>query len=286
MLTWAFDSFRMHRIRRILETSGEPTHRTPGELLFMAWLLGLGALTLAGFVFFLPVPNLPEYPFLDPVLQAFRRVRESAFFQPPLLLLEALILFWMAHRLPITVFLLKRREMLRKLDSEIIHVFTIVASCLEFGLSFEHSLREVLKIHKGLLRDPILGGLAQINAGADPGLVWPEVIRQVNNSDFTRLLQSILTLKSQGITANNAIVIQIDMLQAKRKQRFGRHAARLQVWSRFVLVLCFLPALAATIVGAISPLGFQLFLPYGWSLLCLFLFWQYAGIGIQASPPE
>ena len=144
------------------------------------------------------------------------------------------------------------RERQRLIDEGLPDALDLLVTCVEAGLGLDAALQRVageLALARPVLAEELVLTFLEVKAGAKRTDAFRALAQRTGLQDLKTLAATLIQTELFGTSVANALRIQAEGMRIRRMQRAEERAAVLSVKMAFPLVLCFLPALMAVILG-------------------------------------
>ena len=146
----------------------------------------------------------------------------------------------------------KKRDRQRLIDEALPDALDLMVTCVEAGLGLDAALQRVageIALARPVLAEELALTFLEVKAGAKRTDAFRSLAERTGVQDLKTLSATLNQTELFGTSVAKALRIQAEGMRIRRMQRAEEKAAVLSVKMSFPLVLCFLPALIAVILG-------------------------------------
>jgi tight adherence protein C len=154
--------------------------------------------------------------------------------------------------LPNMTLALRARERQRLIDDGLPDALDLLVTCVEAGLGLDAALQRVageIALARPVLAEELALTFLEVKAGAKRTDAFRSLAERTGVQDLKTLAATLIQTELFGTSVAKALRVQAEGMRIRRMQRAEERAAVLGVKMAFPLVLCFLPALIAVILG-------------------------------------
>jgi tight adherence protein C len=147
---------------------------------------------------------------------------------------------------------LRRRDRQQAIDEGLPDALDLMVTCVEAGLGLDAALQRVaaeIALARPLLAEELALTFLEVKAGAKRTDAFRALADRTGVQDLKTLAATLIQTEIFGTSVARALRVQAEGMRIRRMQRAEERAAVLSVKMSFPLVLCFLPALLAVILG-------------------------------------
>jgi tight adherence protein C len=146
----------------------------------------------------------------------------------------------------------RARERKRQIDESLPDTLDLMVTCVEAGLGLDAALQRVaveIALARPVLAEELTLTFLEIKAGARRTEAFRSLADRTGVQDLKTLAATLNQTDLFGTSVSTALRVQAEGMRIRRTQHAEERAGMLSVKMTFPLVLCFLPALLAVILG-------------------------------------
>lgn len=143
--------------------------------------------------------------------------------------------------------LLQRRK--RQIEKEVPYFLDLLTLTLQSGSNLEQALVATTKCYDCLLSKNMAMGLEELAWGRPIEAILKDLKAEIQNDDFSHFLNSVVRAKKLGVSLNETLTIQVEILRTKRRQKAEELSRTAAVKISLPLVLFIFPALLIIYIG-------------------------------------
>jgi tight adherence protein C len=148
----------------------------------------------------------------------------------------------------------RARERKRTINEGLPDALDLLVTCVEAGLGLDAALQRVageIALARPILAEELALTFLEVKAGAKRSEAFRSLANRTGVQDLKTLAATLIQTDLFGTSVAKALRIQAEGMRIRRMQDAEERAAVLSVKMSFPLVLCFLPALIAVILGPV-----------------------------------
>jgi tight adherence protein C len=154
--------------------------------------------------------------------------------------------------LPNAWLVLRARDRQRTIDVGLPDALDLLVTCVEAGLGLDAALQRVaseIALARPVLAEELALTFLEVKAGAKRTDAFRALAERTGVQDLKTFAATLIQTEMFGTSVAKALRIQAEGMRIRRMQTAEERAAVLSVKMAFPLVLCFVPALLAVILG-------------------------------------